>query len=293
MVLLHYTSDQFEQLGLRVAGFPDSVQNRTTADRNLSRFKDAFGATPTVCSLLFDDLQTTDLPTKISKPNVEYYLMTLCWFRTYRTRKSFAGQFKVHENTVTNYIWPYAKAIQGLKEQKIRWEFAGPDGELIHIVSVDGVHCRIYEVRIDPGAKWMSQKFGGPGVSYELAIAIRSSRLVWIAGPYPASTHDITIFRKALKGKIPAGKRAVADLGYRGEPDVVAFRNDFDDKRTKEFKGRVGARHESFNGRLKAWKILDVSFRHGVGNHQTVFEAICVIEQYNMENGNPLFSALP
>ena len=28
-------------------------------------------------------------------------------------------------------------------------------------------------------------------------------------------------------------------------------------------------------------------------NHQAVFESICVIEQYEMENGSPLFDALP
>jgi hypothetical protein len=54
MVLLHYTPEQFEQLGLRRAGFSDRVQQHTKAAKNLERFASVFGASPTVCSLLFD-----------------------------------------------------------------------------------------------------------------------------------------------------------------------------------------------------------------------------------------------
>jgi hypothetical protein len=43
-----------------------------------------------------------------------------------------AGQFEVHENTVTMYVWLYTRAIQALKEIKILWDFSGPDGELIY-----------------------------------------------------------------------------------------------------------------------------------------------------------------
>ena len=57
----------------------------------------------------------------------------------------------------------------------------------------------------------------------------------------------------------------------------------------KSFKRRARARHETFNGRLKNFKILAERFRHGVPKHKAVFEAICVIVQYDMENGHPMF----
>jgi hypothetical protein len=65
-------------------------------------------------------------------------------------------------------------------------------------------------------------------VSYELGVAIYSSRLVWIAGPFPASSHDLTIFRggradqepkdpNALFFKIPEGKKGIGDSAYTAE----------------------------------------------------------------------------
>ena len=46
---------------------------------------------------------------------------------------------------------------------------------------MDGVHCRTFEVRKDPSTKWYSHKSHSAGLAYELAIAIRSDGLVWIA----------------------------------------------------------------------------------------------------------------
>jgi hypothetical protein len=56
---------------------------------------------------------------------------------------------------------------------------------------------------------------------------------------------------------------------------------------------RARARHESFNKRIKQFKVLSECFRHAKGanfkKHKIVFETICVIVQYEMENGHPLF----
>lgn len=62
-----------------------------------------------------------------------------------------------------------------------------------------------------------------------------------------------------------------------------------DTRAIKGFKNRAKARHETFNTRLKNFKILDERFRHGVTKHKAVFEACCVIVQYEMDNGHPLF----
>jgi hypothetical protein len=47
--------------------------------------------------------------------------------------------------------------------------------------------------------------------------------------------------------------------------------------------------HETFNSRLKNFHCLDDRFRHGIDKHKICFEAICVIVQYQLENGSPLF----
>ena len=124
---------------------------------------------------------------------------------------------------------------------------------------------------------------------YELGIAIHSNRLVWINGPFPASVPDITIYRKVdgLKSKIPERKRVIADQGYTNEA-AISTRNRGDSN--EAFKRRTRARHETFNGRIKAFKILAERFRNGVDKHKIVFEAVCVIVQYDMENGHPMFA---
>lgn len=184
--------------------------------------------------------------------------------------------------------------------QKIVW---GHFGEETFLITVDGVHCRIREPRRrDPGSQNYSHKFNGAGIAYELGIAIRAQRLVWIAGPFKASMHDLTIFRggkpneekdaRALIFKIPQGKKAIGDSAYKGEAGPggkVSISHDEDSAQLKKFKARAKARHETFNGRLKSFNVLDLPYRHMKIEHAIVFEATCVAVQYDIENGHPLF----
>jgi hypothetical protein len=200
-------------------------------------------------------------------------------------------------------VWLFTRAIQALKEKKIKWvDRWNNEGSEIVIVSVDGVHCTISEPRQIPSSKWYSHKTHGPGLAYEIAIAVQENKVVHIHGPFPAGVPDLTIFRSpgGLKSKMAEGKHATADRGYRGEP-ALRTPNDRDTETTRKFKKRSQARHESFNSRLKSFKILSTRFRHshngrkGQGetchdNHKAVFEAVCVLLQYDMENGHPLFA---
>ena len=180
---------------------------------------------------------------------------------------------------------------------QIQFIFDDPDPDKypeVLILSVDGVHCRIYEPRVDPSTGWYSKKFNKAGLTYELGIAIHHDKLVWIHGPFPAGQNDMGIFKKenGLLSRIPPGKKVIADEGYVGEPDCVATRNTFDCALLKQFKSRCKARHESFNGRLKVFGILDQAFRaqgdQRMQKHKVVFEACCVIVQYEIDNGHPL-----
>lgn len=155
--------------------------------------------------------------------------------------------------------------------------------------SVDTVHFEINEPRFDPSTKWYSHKSNGPGLSYEIALMVYKQQVVHRKGPEPAATSDVAIFTApgGLKEKIPEGKKAIGDRLYKDEK--CSIRNDRDPKEVKIFKRRVRARHENFNGRLKNFKILSTKFRHDIKKHQVVFDAVCVICQYDMENGNPLF----
>jgi hypothetical protein len=173
--------------------------------------------------------------------------------------------------------------------------------DTIYIVSVDGTHCRTYEARKNPTAKVYSHKTHGPAVAYELGLAIYEDRLVWMNGPFDASTHDITIFRgeadditdSGLKDNFPVGKRLIGDSGYKGEPNLITAHNDNHSKELTNFINRVRARHENFNARIKSYRCLSERFRSNRENHKIVFEAVCVLCQYDLENGHPLMEIIP
>jgi hypothetical protein len=52
----------------------------------------------------------------------------------------------------------------------------------------------------------------------------------------------------------------------------------------------VMKRHETFNGRLKNWGILEQVFRQqDITQHGDVLRAVAIITQLSIENGEPLF----
>ena len=138
-------------------------------------------------------------------------------------------------------------------------------------------------------------------------------RIVLTNGPFPAASHEITIFcggtkkngkatlkKSGLYHKMPAGKRLVGDSGYIDEPDKISTTLAGHFAETKELFARFKLRQEAL---FRGYKALGVmggeAFRHkgkqGGGStermavHGLVFHAITVVMQYNMENGRPLF----
>ena len=59
-------------------------------------------------------------------------------------------------------------------------------------------------------------------------------------GLFPAGDHDITVFRnEGLKDKIPSGKKAIGDNGYRGEDAIISTPNAHDEAEVQKFKSRA------------------------------------------------------
>jgi hypothetical protein len=91
------------------------------------------------------------------------------------------------------------------------------------------------------------------------------------------------------------GKKAIGDLGYRGEPNkyyYVSFPNPNDGKGVALFKSKALKRHENFNCMTKVFEILAGRFRHGKDKFGKAFEAVCVVCQYKLENELPLYDVL-
>lgn len=174
--------------------------------------------------------------------------------------------------------------------EKIKWprRFDDPDTERF-IITVDGVDCKIWEPKrptLPVDKSYYSHKFRKAGLRYELGISVHGSKLVWMSGPHKCGNHpDKSIFRhKGLKDKIREGKRVIADGAYSGFREV-SIPNHADDKKLKNFKSRARLRHETFNARIKSFGCLQNTFRHGMKKHKIAFEAVCVIVQYQMDNG--------
>lgn len=153
------------------------------------------------------------------------------------------------------------------------------------LASVDGTDVRIREPQtFDP--KWYSHKFHGPGVRYEIGISINTADIVWLSGPYPCGSYpDISIFNQGMVKGLFQNERVVADNGYKSKRCLRSsqLRTHRDIQKHK----RIRARHESMNGRLKKFNILNVPFRHSLSKHNMVFFAIANIVQLEIEmNGN-------
>ena len=293
--------DEIRSEGLTFCGFDTKRQGTYQKDTTEGRFRALYGTSSLAAAKLHRDLHQLDEAYRIGKFKLKYFFMTLYWLKAYPTYIHFEAFWSTRFTSIGDVLKTYVKAIQQLKDLKIQWFEEGElDDDDIFIISVDGVHCRVREVRKDPGTKWYSHKSHGAALTYELAIAIRQNRLVSIKGPYPASKNDLTIFRcgdgdknnpqPALKDKIPDGKRAIADSIYRPEDGkTVSITRRGDSTAVKEFKARAKSRQETFNRRIKSFHILATEFRHDISHHQMVMEAVCILCQYDIENGHGLF----
>lgn len=292
--------------GLCLVGFGTTRQN--VCDRtNKERFRAHYGVGPLAIIAAIVDMRRKFK----EEVEVKHLMMTLCWLKLYETENVMAGRWGHCEQFCRETVKRYASKLQRLKGLKIR--LVGIPADRTYWGSVDCLHAIMNEFRTDPGSKWYSHKHNGAGVSYEVVVDICESRVLWTAGPKPASTHDVTFFRggkeesskkkkneaswdkNALYFQIPKGKKLIGDSGYEGEPDKVSTSIAEHEGEVKEFFARAKSRQETVNTRLKFFEVIGGRFRHGKGAkdklklHQMCFDAVSVLVQYDMENGHPLF----
>ncbi|GKY90941.1 hypothetical protein MPSEU_000066900 [Mayamaea pseudoterrestris] len=292
----HLGRNELLAKGLAVFNVSVAQQERLTKKTKISRFKAHFGSKPKVLAKVWRDLQTTNIQEARIDPTkafIDYFLMTIYWLKRYPTEEQLAVTFQMSEKTARKWCFYFAKRIQALKESKILWPEMTNDASPIFIMTVDGIHCSINEPKHATRSKnpaFYSHKSNGPALDYELGISVFTNQLVWMNGPFPAGQPDIKIFREqGLKDMIPQGKRVIGDNGYRGEKNIISTPNSSDPAPVRKFKSRARARHETFNARIKAFHCIKQVFRHGIDKHKVAFEAVCVICQYQLENGSALF----
>ena len=153
---------------------------------------------------------------------------------------------------------------------------------------MDGTDFRIAE----HGKPFYSHKFKKSGLRYEVGIALMTGKIVWINGPFPCGAWpDISIFRSSLLSHLERGERVEADDGYLGEaPEFVKCPKSSTNPVECQRMQAIARNHqETVNLRFKNWGILRQLYRHDISHHGSVFEAIAVMTQVSIENGEKLF----
>ena len=137
------------------------------------------------------------------------------------------------------------------------------------LVSVDGVDFEIeepYPYERQWSKRWFSTKFKGPGLRYEVALAILTGDILWFNGPFACGIwSDWKIFSEGgLKSSLEPNERVEADDGYQhGDPEFVKSKSGIFHE-NNGIRNTVRARHETVNKRLKQFGALSSVFRHGV-----------------------------
>jgi hypothetical protein len=169
-------------LGLSFAGFIKCRQN-VHERTNEERFSASYGVSARTLHAVMADLA---LETPSPRIKTNDFLMAVNELKLYLTEHVQAGCWGIDENTFRNRWKDIVKAIAALKEKKIKFD---PDDFLqgqVFLMSVDEVNFTIHEPRAkNPGSHWYDHKSHSAGISYEVAIDVRCSQILWINGPRP------------------------------------------------------------------------------------------------------------
>ncbi|CAJ1956085.1 unnamed protein product [Cylindrotheca closterium] len=293
------TPSEMMESGLALKGYSERRIKRAKGKTNVFRFKHHFGVSPCTAVWVYTDMQITNIAGAKIKGGIldlKYFLIGLYYLRKYPTEEELTSQFDYSNYWVREKAWGTIEKIQLLKHQVIVWEDDYQQGKR-WVMTVDGIHCWINEPSHkewsqDP--KYYSHKYNKAGLDYELGISLVDNRLLWMRGPFPAGTNDITIFReKGLLDELKKRKQsAIGDRGYNGEPKHMSTYNAHDNAGVRLFKSRALKRHENFNSLLKQNKILDTRFRHNEDRFASAFEACCVLAQYRITREMSLYDIL-
>lgn len=291
--MLVLSADEALRHGLSCLGRPNNKRFKPSP-LNRKRFKKLYGVNEVVLVQLWTYLQLTNvLEAKVSdakQKHFTYFLMTLYHMKNYPVLEVLGKTFGACEDTASFWIRHFMKKIAALKETRIVWpEDFGPTR---FILSVDCVNFGINEPRhaiFHKMKEYFDRKGGKAGLTYEVALDLWESNIIWLNGPFPAATGDSKIFKEeGLMDHIPEGKKGIADKIYEGQPKIAPH-NSLDNDDVRDFKARGRARMESVFTRFKSFGCLKQRFRHGMLNHEMYVHAVAVIITFQFECGSPLF----
>ena len=273
------TEHTFRLIGEEMLGINP---NRVVREK-MKEYVSFFGTVPVVCA----DLWALIDPINAVHPNAEpkHLLWALYFLTKYNEELTNCKIVGIKDpKTFREWAWLFVNALADADARVIVWNhrFQNWDHNINCLVSIDGTDCSIKE----PwpfNTIYYSQKLNGPGLKYEVAVAIMSDNIVWVNGPFPAGTSDLTIFREGLLMMLADDEGVECDNFYKGE-DQLKNPKVHQGASYKNQKKKVRARHENLNARLKLFKVLDETFRHDHRKHGICFRAVAVVVQTNMNH---------
>ena len=194
--MINFGHEQFGVLALQLAGCDDRTTERTSAGTNANRLKDFCCAGTKTILDPFHAIQNPSLgECCITKPDPTHLIWSLFFSKKCPTTHDLAARCSGTEKTVLARVWQCARAIQALKETKIKWIFdADADCQECFMLSVDGVHCQFYKPHTQRGSGWCSKKSNKAGLTCEIGVAMHHNKIVWINGPFLAGQSNIKAF---------------------------------------------------------------------------------------------------
>lgn len=302
--------DEACALGLGFLGINEIHQGSLGPDKCNDIFKEMFGSTPEVIASMWYDLMTTQVPNAScveadkTLKGFRHFCMAHCFLWGYPRNTTWLRVlfFPIGEKqTRGEPLWRWVRKMQALLPTKIKFLDRWDDMDNEHcekfIMGVDGTDCMTWERQHEVfpiDRQRASHKFKHAALKYEIGVAIYENRIVWVNGPFKGGRHDLTIFREdGLKDRMPEGKIAVLDRGYRtskkDEVNVMATPQLDDPPELHKYMSRVRCRTETVMGRLKQFQCLSQMFHHGDEKHEWAFKACAVIVQYQIDHGAYLY----
>lgn len=267
-----------------------------TSARSDETHRGFFGAPIKVITLLWNQILPLLTKDEARSARPKHLLWALVFLKVYSTTQVHCCIVRWPDpKTYRKWSWLFVYKIAQLKYDIIRLDnrFDKWNQKSQALMSIDGVDCMANEP-FPFDTTYYSQKFNGPALKYEVGVSIATGYIVWTNGPFKAGKPDAEVFKDDLVHLLAEDEVVEADGGYRGHnklmaPTVATSRVD------RKAKSVVRGRHENINGRLKIFNVLVVPFRHSNprnqmhNKHGACFDAIAVITQLKLENGESLY----
>jgi hypothetical protein len=119
MVNRIFNADEVLRIGLLCAGFDTSRQLRVEGATNVRRFQSYYGSSNLVCSVMWEDLVSSQDIKHPRNATFDKFLMALYFLKEYPTEEKLAGMWHTCETGARKWVWFYVEKVQALKAKKV------------------------------------------------------------------------------------------------------------------------------------------------------------------------------